>query len=286
MTIKSNLQRDLEMTDTDFQRVCKMIYERAGIVLDNNKKEMVYGRLSKRLRLHGIPAFTPYLDKLASQPTAREWESFVNALTTNLTAFFREAHHFPLLAQHVQSRQGPFRIWCAAASSGEEPYSIAMTLIEALGPSAVSQCKIIATDIDTEALMKASTGIYPIKQVTDMGDERAKRFFLRGGSDNSGYARVKPELSNMVEFKQMNLNSPSWNITGKFDAIFCRNIMIYFDRPSQTKILSGFAPLLKDDGILITGHSENFTYLDTEFKLRGQTVYTLDKSFTKKSITA
>lgn len=274
--------RDLVMTNEDFSRVCKMIYERAGIVLDGKKQEMVYGRISKRLRLHGMTAFTPYLDRLASQPNAREWESFVNALTTNLTAFFREAHHFPLLAKHIAGRTTPVRIWCAAASTGEEPYSIAMTLMETLGPSLAAQCKIIATDIDTEALGKASAGIYPIKQVTDIGDERAKRFFLKGSLDNSGFARVKPELISMIEFRHMNLNSPNWDIKGKFDAIFCRNIMIYFDRVSQARILKGFSPVLEDDGLLITGHSENFTYLESDFKLRGQTIYTLNKKSSAK----
>jgi chemotaxis protein methyltransferase CheR len=269
------------MSNDDFNRVCKMIYERAGIVLDGNKKEMVYGRVSKRLRLHGFTEFTPYLDRLTAQPNAREWESFVNALTTNLTAFFREEHHFPLLAKHVAGRTSPVRIWCAAASTGEEPYSIAMTLIETLGASLAAQCRIIATDIDTEALGKASAGIYPIKQVTDIGDERAKRFFLKGSMDNSGFARVKPELSSMIEFRQLNLNAPSWDIKGKFDAIFCRNIMIYFDRVSQARILKGFAPLMQDDGLLITGHSENFTYLESDFKLRGQTIYTLNKASAK-----
>lgn len=278
----TSVLRDLVMTNEDFSRVCKMIYDRAGIVLDGKKQEMVYGRISKRLRLHGMTAFTPYLDKLAAQPNAREWESFVNALTTNLTAFFREAHHFPLLAKHIAGRTTPVKIWCAAASTGEEPYSIAMTLMETLGPSLAAQCKIIATDIDTEALGKASAGIYPIKQVTDIGEERAKRFFLKGSMDNSGFARVKPELISMVEFRHMNLNSPGWDIKGKFDAIFCRNIMIYFDRVSQARILKGFSPLLEDDGLLITGHSENFTYLESDFKLRGQTIYTLNKKSSAK----
>lgn len=278
----TSVLRDMVMTHEDFTRVCKMIYDRAGIVLDGKKQEMVYGRVSKRLRLHGMTAFTPYLDRLAAQPNAREWESFVNALTTNLTAFFREGHHFPLLAKHIEGRNTPVKIWCAAASTGEEPYSIAMTLVETLGQSLASQCKIIATDIDTEALAKASAGIYPIKQVTEIGDERAKRFFLKGGADNAGFARVKPEIIQMIDFRQMNLNSQHWDIKGKFDAIFCRNIMIYFDKVSQERILRGFAPTLQDDGLLITGHSENFTYLASDFKLRGQTIYTLNKKSAAK----
>ncbi len=277
MNIKPSLIHELEMTDSDFKRICTMIYDRAGIVLDGNKKEMVYGRLSKRLRLHGIQSFTPYLDRLSSQPGAREWESFTNALTTNLTAFFRESHHFPLMAKHIESLKRPVRIWCAASSTGEEPYSIAMTIFETLSPFSASQSKIIATDIDTEALSKATAGIYPIADVLKLGEERTKRFFLKGGGEKNGFARVRPELNSIIEFKRLNLNSSPWDISGKFDIIFCRNIMIYFNRESQAKILNGFAPLLHDDGLLITGHSENFTYLKSDFRLRGQTVYVLDK---------
>lgn len=268
-------EHDLLLTDSDFARICQLIYERAGIVLVDNKREMVYSRLAKRLRLHGISQFSEYLDRLARQPSAREWEAFTNALTTNLTAFFREAHHFPLLAAHVSRRREPVRIWCAAASTGEEPYSIAMTLVEALGPDLASQSQIIATDIDSDALTKARTGIYPIQQVLELGEERMKRFFLKGSGERVGLARVRPELMRMIEFKQLNLHAPRWDLSGQFDAIFCRNIMIYFDKPSQTRILSRFVPYMKPDGLLFTGHSENFTYLTNDFKLRGQTVYTL-----------
>ncbi|SDS01829.1 CheR family methyltransferase [Pseudomonas oryzae] len=267
--------RDLVMNDADFHRICQLIYDRAGIVLADNKREMVYSRLAKRLRMHGMSHFGEYLDRLARQPGAREWEAFTNALTTNLTAFFREAHHFPLLAAHVAGRREPVRVWCAAASTGEEPYSIAMTLIEALGPQLASQSRVIATDIDTDALSKARTGVYPLKQVLEMGEERAHRFFLRGSGERVGLARVRQELMNMVEFRQLNLHDAKWNISGPFDAIFCRNIMIYFDKPSQAKILKHFVPYLKPDGLLITGHSENFSYISDDFVLRGQTVYTL-----------
>lgn len=266
---------DLTLTDADFRRVCQLIYERAGIVLADNKREMVYSRLAKRLRLHGMSDFGEYLDRLVRQPGAREWEAFTNALTTNLTAFFREAHHFPLLAAHIAGRREPVRIWCAAASTGEEPYSIAITLSEALGPQLASQSRIVATDIDTDALTKARTGVYPLQQVLEMGEERARRFFLRGSGERSGLARVRQELMDMIEFRQLNLHDAQWSISGPFDAIFCRNIMIYFDKPSQAKILRHFVPYLKPDGLLITGHSENFTFISDDFALRGQTVYTL-----------
>ncbi|MCL7461889.1 CheR family methyltransferase [Pseudomonas sp. NW5] len=270
--------RDLVLTDADFNRICQLIYERAGIVLADNKREMVYSRLAKRLRLHGISHFGDYLDRLARQPAAREWEAFTNALTTNLTAFFREAHHFPLLAQHIAGRNEPVRVWCAAASTGEEPYSIAMTLLETLPSSVASLSQVVATDIDTEALSKAKMGIYPLKQVLEVGEERARRFFLRGSGDRVGLARIRPEVAKLVDFRQLNLHSPRWDINGPFDVIFCRNIMIYFDKPSQTQILKRFVSYIKPDGLLITGHSENFTYLTEDFKLRGQTVYTLAAS--------
>lgn len=272
---ESAFGRDLTLTDADFRRICQLIYDRAGIVLADNKREMVYSRLAKRLRLHGMSHFGEYLDRLARQPGAREWEAFTNALTTNLTAFFREAHHFPLLAEHVAERREPVRIWCAAASTGEEPYSIAMTLIETLGPQLAAQSRVIATDIDTDALTKARTGVYPLKQVLELGEERAHRFFLRGSGERIGLARVRQELMNMVEFRQLNLHDAQWNIGGQFEAIFCRNIMIYFDKQSQAKILRHFVPYLRPDGLLITGHSENFTYINDDFVLRGQTVYTL-----------
>ncbi|MOA03376.1 Chemotaxis protein methyltransferase [compost metagenome] len=175
----------------------------------------------------------------------------------------------------MAGRREPVRVWCAAASTGEEPYSIAMTLSEALGPQLASQSRIIATDIDSDALSKARTGVYPLKQVLEMGEERARQFFLRGSGERIGLARVRQELMSMVEFRQLNLHDAQWAISGPFDVIFCRNIMIYFDKPSQAKILKHFVSYLKPDGLLITGHSENFTYISDDFVLRGQTVYTL-----------
>lgn len=266
--------REMQLTDEDFDKARHLIYRRAGIVLASHKREMVYSRLSRRLRHHGMTSFSEYLARLERQPDAKEWQDFTNALTTNLTAFFREAHHFPLLAEHVRQKRGPVRVWCAAASTGEEPYSIAMTLAEALGPRA-AEARVIATDIDTDALQRAKAGVYPMDQVRKMPEEKVRRFFLRGTGSRDGWARVQPELSNMVEFSSLNLLDSDWPISGPFDAIFCRNIMIYFDKPTQKRILERFVPLLKSDGLLITGHSESFTYLTDKFRLRGQTIYTL-----------
>ncbi|KGE77692.1 protein-glutamate O-methyltransferase CheR [Halomonas sp. ND22Bw] len=265
-------ERDLELTDADFTRIRQLIYQRAGIVLAEHKREMVYSRLAKRLRHHGLTRFADYLARLERQPDAREWEAFTNALTTNLTAFFREAHHFPLLASHVRERREPVRVWSAAASTGEEPYSIAMTLAEALGSRAGS-AEVVATDIDTEALEKARAGVYALEQIHKLDEARIKRFFQRGRGAHEGLARVRQELKDMVDYQSLNLLAPSWSIQGPFDAIFCRNVMIYFDKPTQARILERFAPLLKPDGLLFAGHSENFSYTTEAFRLRGQTVY-------------
>ncbi|MCL7929264.1 CheR family methyltransferase [Halomonas llamarensis] len=270
----SQIERDLVLTDADFTRIREQIYLRAGIVLAEHKREMVYSRLAKRLRHHDLTRFSDYLSRLERQPDAKEWEAFTNALTTNLTAFFREAHHFPLLAEHIKHKTGSVNVWCAAASTGEEPYSLAMTLLETLGPKA-SQSKVVATDIDTEALKKARAGVYPLEQVNKLDEVRVKRFFQKGTGRRVGMARIRPEVSEIVEFLPLNLLAPQWPIKGPFDVIFCRNIMIYFDKDTQAKILKRFAPMLKPDGILFAGHSENFSYISSEFKLRGQTVYTL-----------
>lgn len=269
----NHIERDLTLTEADFLRIRELIYQRAGIVLAEHKREMVYSRLAKRLRHHGLTRFSDYLSRLEQQPQAREWEAFTNALTTNLTAFFREAHHFPLLAEHVRQANHPIKIWCAAASTGEEPYSLAMTLLETLG-SRASQARIVATDIDTDALKRARAGVYPLEQVRKLDEVRIKRFFQRGTGRHAGFARVRAEVAAMVEFIPLNLLSPRWPVEGPFDAIFCRNIMIYFDKKTQAEILRRFAPLLRPEGLLFAGHSENFSYISPEFKLRGQTVYT------------
>jgi chemotaxis protein methyltransferase CheR len=151
-----------------------------------------------------------------------------------------------------------------------------MTLLETLGAKA-SQAKVIATDIDTDALARARAGVYPLEQVRKLDDARVKRFFQKGTGNHAGFARVRPEVSALVEFLPLNLLAPQWPIKGAFDAVFCRNIMIYFDKDTQSKILKRFAPLMKPDGLLFAGHSENFSYISDAFKLRGQTVYTLAK---------
>jgi chemotaxis protein methyltransferase CheR len=269
----NSVERQFEFREADFSRVRNMIHARAGISLGTHKREMVYSRLARRLRALGRVDFASYLDQLESRPEDPEWEDFVNALTTNLTAFFREAHHFPILAKFAAERPQPVSIWCCAASTGEEPYSIAITLMEALGARAATSATVLATDIDTNVLQRARAAVYPDERVAKMEEARLKRFFLKGKGAAVGQVRVRPEVAGMVRFETLNLLAPAWPIQEKFDAIFCRNVMIYFDKPTQARILERFAPLLKPGGLLFAGHSENFSYISRDFRLRGQTVY-------------
>ena len=265
---------DFLLTDNDFAKIRELIHQRAGIALGAQKRQMVYSRLARRLRDLGLREFSAYLKYLEADPRSDEWQSFTNALTTNLTAFFREAHHFPVLAEHVKKCPQPVTVWCSAASTGEEPYSIAMTLIEALG-SRAGTASVVASDIDTQVLAKAVAGVFTMEQVSKLSPERLKRFFLKGSGAHAGKVRIRPEVAAMVQFSQLNLLDPKWALKGPFDAIFCRNVMIYFDKPTQGKILQRFAPLIKPHGLLFAGHSENFSFANQIFRLRGQTVYEL-----------
>ncbi|MHB0975510.1 MAG: CheR family methyltransferase [Thiobacillus sp.] len=261
-------------TPRDFARIRALIYRQAGIALAESKQEMVYSRLARRLRAKGLNSFAEYLDGLENGRDGDEWEAFTNALTTNLTSFFREAHHFPILAEHLQNMKAPLSIWCSASSTGEEPYSIAMAACEAFG-TLTPPVSIVATDIDTNVLETAANGVYPIERIDKMAQGRVKRFFQRGKGERSGLVRVRPELRQLVTFKPLNLLAGTWPVSGPFDAIFCRNVMIYFDKPTQGRILERFVPLLKPEGLLFAGHSENFMYASDAFRLRGKTVYEL-----------
>ncbi len=265
---------DFIFTDHDFAKIRTLIHQRAGIALSTQKRQMVYSRLSRRLRELGLRDFSTYLGLLEADPKGDEWQSFTNALTTNLTAFFREAHHFPVLAQHARNWPQPVTIWCSAASTGEEPYSIAMTLIEALG-SRASAASVVATDIDTQVLAKGAAGVFTLEQVSKLSSERLKRFFLKGAGVNAGKVLIRSDVAAMVKFQRLNLLDSAWGLKDGFDAIFCRNVMIYFDKPTQAKILQRFASLLKPHGLLFAGHSENFSSESQHFRLRGQTVYEL-----------
>jgi chemotaxis protein methyltransferase CheR len=276
-SISNDHDREFLFTGQDFERVQKMIYSRAGISLNNSKQDMVYSRLARRLRATGINNFKDYLVLLESG-SEDEWEAFVNSLTTNLTSFFRESHHFPLLAEHAlkQATRHRVSLWCAASSTGEEPYSMAMTLVDAFG-SFTPPVSIIASDVDTNVLAKAESGIYPMERVQKLSADRVKRFFFKGTGAQAGLVRVKPELRALITFRQINLLDNDWPIRGPLDAIFCRNVMIYFDKETQLRILERFAPLLQPEGVLFAGHSESFHNAGHVFKLRGKTVYELSK---------
>ncbi|TSH95695.1 chemotaxis protein CheR [Verticiella sediminum] len=268
----SRIDRNFVFTDADFARVRHLIRERAGIALGAHKREMVYSRLSRRLRSLSMHSFTEYLDGLEASAVHPEWEAFVNALTTNLTAFFREPHHFPVLAEFVRGLGRPVNVWCAAASTGEEPYSIAITLLEALGPHA-ARSRVYASDIDTQVLDTARAGVYSAERVAKMEAARLQRFFLKGTGPRAGMVRVKPEVAALVEFERVNLLDERWALPCRFDAVFCRNVMIYFDKPTQARILARMEPWVEPGGLLFAGHSENLTYVTQAFVLRGQTVY-------------
>ena len=275
MTTKAESSKEFNFTKSDFERVRTLIYQRAGISLAESKQEMVYSRIARRLRATGLTSFADYLNDLEAGRLGDEWEAFVNALTTNLTSFFRESHHFPLLAEHVRGLSGPITIWCSASSTGEEPYSIAMTVCEAFN-SLTPPVQIIATDIDTNVLATGENGVYGLDRVDKMSPERMKRFFLRGKGAQEGMVRVRPELRKLVSFKPLNLLADGWPLQGQFDVIFCRNVMIYFDKATQRKILARFVPLMKPHALLFAGHSENFLYVSDALKLRGKTVYELE----------
>ena len=269
--------REFEFTENDFERIRQMIYARAGISLNKSKQDMVYSRLARRLRATGIRNFRDYL-ALLEKDDDEEWEAFVNSLTTNLTSFFREPHHFPLLAEHAlkQSKRHEIQLWCSAASTGEEPYSMAMTLVDAFD-SFTPPVSIIASDVDTNVLAKAEAGVYPIERVEKLPADMLKRFFLKGTGKQAGLVKVRPELQALITFRQINLLDADWPIRGPLDAIICRNVMIYYDKETQLKILERFAPLLQSDGLLFAGHSESFHNAGHVFRLRGKTVYELAK---------
>lgn len=264
--------REFEYGPRDFERARRLIHERAGIALGDAKVEMVYGRLAKRVRALGLEGFREYLAQLddAGHP---EWEHFINALTTNQTDFFRESHHFAMLAAHVRPIEGrPVRVWSAAASTGEEPYSIAIALCEAY-ESLVPPVEILATDLDTRVLAQAREGVYTLDKVKPLDDERLRRFFLKGRGTREGYARVRDAVRDLVKFRTFNLRASTWDIPGPFDAIFCRNVLIYFDKPTQRTVLERLAACLAPGGIYFAGHSESLLHAADLFQPCGRTAY-------------
>jgi chemotaxis protein methyltransferase CheR len=265
-------EREFHFTQADFERIRKLIYEQAGISLAPVKQDMVYSRLARRLRALKLATFAEYLEMLEAGD-AEEWETFVNSLTTNLTSFFREAHHFDILRKHLDATHPrPLRIWCSAASTGEEPYSLAITACETFN-SLTPPVEILASDIDTNVLATGQRGVYPMERVERLSAERLQRFFLKGAGAQTGYVRVRPELQRLITFIRINLLDLRWPVRESLDVIFCRNVMIYFDKPTQYQILKRFVPLLRPDGLLFAGHSESFLHAADLFRSLGRTVY-------------
>jgi chemotaxis protein methyltransferase CheR len=256
------------LNDRDFATVRELIAQYAGIKLSPQKRNMVYNRLLRRLRARGTASFGDYLALVQAQDSD-EREAFVNALTTNLTAFFREPHHFELLATYArQRRERRLRVWSSACSTGEEAWSIAMVLRE-------QDCagEVLGTDIDTDVLQTAAGGVYRDDRITGMAPERLRKHFLRGTGANEGLVSIRPELRPLVKFAQLNLQASAWPAQEAYDVIFCRNVVIYFDRDAQKRLLARLAQLLVPGGLLMVGHSESFPSAHPGFRSCGRTAY-------------
>ncbi|WMN58743.1 protein-glutamate O-methyltransferase CheR [Pseudoalteromonas xiamenensis] len=266
--------KEFALSDTDFKAISEKVYKACGIVLGPHKREMVYSRLARRIRATGLSSFEEYLSYLEDNPEA-EFSSFINAITTNLTSFFRESHHFdylqneviPLLLKHNQQSKR-VRIWSAGCSTGEEPYTIAMTIAGQFPKS--WDVKILATDLDSNVLDRARRGEYTASNVTGLSDSHLKQFFLK--SNDGTLFKVKPELQQMVHFKRLNLLEP-WPMKGPFDVVFCRNVLIYFDKETKDRLFQGYYNILARHGHLFIGHSESMGKEHVEYKSLGKTMY-------------
>lgn len=270
--------RQFDFTDQDFHHLRDLVSRHTGIALADNKKELVYGRVSRRLRALRMNSFEAYRT-LLEEGGGNELEQFTNLITTNLTAFFREPHHFDYLKATIlpdllkrRRDSAKIKIWSAGCSTGEEPYSIAIALKEAIPNLGSWDIKILATDLDSNVLAHGKTGIYTEDRLSGISDERLKKWFYKGKGVNKGKVKVHEELQELITFQQLNLMG-NWPMKEKFDVIFCRNVVIYFDKPTQTKLFSRFSGALAEDGNMIVGHSETLNKVTDKFELLGKTVY-------------
>jgi chemotaxis protein methyltransferase CheR len=263
--------------DEEFRAIRQFLYDETGISLGDSKRDMVCSRLAKRLRHFGLRSFGEYLHRVKeNDPTGAERQEFINCLTTNKTDFFREPHHFEFLRDTIIPRlraQKRVRIWSAGCSTGEEPYTLAMTLREHCPASEGWDVRILASDIDTTVLATAQRGVYAADRVGDVPTELLRKYFRRGTGANGGKVAAKPELKELITFRQVNLMEEPWPFRTRFDVIFCRNVVIYFDRETQRRLLTRFASHLDPQGYLILGHSENLHWMADTFASLGATVY-------------
>ncbi|WP_415900699.1 CheR family methyltransferase [Neptuniibacter sp. QD48_11] len=275
MASDSTRSREFTFTRQHFVKVRDELYDYAGIVLADHKQDMAYNRLVRRLRELKLANFDDYFSFLDNNPV--EFSQFINALTTNLTAFFREKHHFEFITNTIipeikASNASRVRGWSAGCSLGEEPYSLAITLLEAgIDPSSWD-IRLLATDIDSKVLSSAKSGIYTEDRIKNLPDSQLKRWFLKGKGSQKGFVKVKPELQNLLRFNYLNLMQ-DWPIEGPLDFIFCRNVMIYFDQNTQARLLDRMHSLLKPNGYLFVGHSEALARHASNFELVGKTIY-------------
>lgn len=273
----------VRLSDDDFTFICDFVYQSTGIVLNDNKREMVYRRLTRIVRERKLNSFSDYC-QLLKQQGAQEKDYFINAITTNLTSFFREQHHFDylvdeelprLMAEKTVQANGKkrLRIWSSASSTGEEPYSIAISVLEAMQEQVSNwDAKILATDIDSNVLAAGKEGIYENRRIESLSEKFKQRYFHRGVGKNSSNVRVDKKLSDLITFKQLNLLH-EWPMKGEFDVIFCRNVIIYFDKPTQQELFARYYDLLKPGGLLMLGHSENLGEFQQHFNTIGRTMF-------------
>lgn len=280
MQTNEKFAREFLFTDKDFSYLSQLAGMHAGINLNASKRELVYGRLARRLRALGLRTFKEYCN-LLNDENSDEFTHFINAITTNVTSFFRENHHFEFLAnelliQVIKKQAGMsrprLRIWSAGCSSGQEPYSIAIVLKECIKDIDRWDAKILATDLDSNILDKARQGIYSAESIQDLSLDRRKKWFKFRDEDKNEKVKIINDIKKLVTFKQLNL-SGTWPMKGPFDAIFCRNVTIYFDRPTREKLIDNFANLLTRDGCLFVGHSESLFGLTNRFYSLGNTIH-------------
>ncbi|MEQ8599091.1 MAG: protein-glutamate O-methyltransferase [Devosia sp.] len=276
-------QGEYALSEREFARIKARVYSVAGISLSDAKRTLVVSRLSKILRALQLPSFDAYVDYLERGGSAKDGQDFVNALTTNLTRFYREDHHFDHLRDYVgtliaeRPRGTRLRIWSAGCSTGQEPYTIGMDLLAAFPELKRWDFKILATDIDTAVLAKAAGGVYPETELNGLSAERARPFERTTGS-----IRIPANVRELVSFKPLNLIGP-WPMKGPFDAVFCRNVAIYFDKPTQGEMFGRFSKMLAPEGFLYIGHSENLGSGGEGFRLVGKTIYQSREKLNKRA---